>query len=151
MEQLKKDDNKYFEIDSSCTNSSMLPKVVSNIKDDSLLKNGTWAYLGSATNESKRYLFWTSVKTDVVGPNEKIPIIMSTGDGDSMFLKQQTATRNNKGATYVTIAEHLTDTKHQQIITNGKQYNSLKEAYDAYEKVIADNYPGFKDTLPKTK
>ena len=30
-------------------------------------------------------------------------------------------------------------------------YNSLKEAYDAYEKAIADNYPGFKDTLPKTK
>lgn len=68
-----------------------------------------------------------------------------------MFLKQQQLPETIRAATYVTIAEHLTDTKHQQIITNGKQYNSLKEAYDAYEKVIADNYPGFKDTLPKTK
>lgn len=151
LDQLIEDKNKYFEIDSSCTNSTMLPKVVSNIKDDSLLKNGTWAYLGSAADKSKRYLFWTSVKTDAVGPNKKIPIIMSTGDGRFYVSETTTATRNNKGATYVTIAEHLTDTKHQQIITNGKQYNSLKEAYEAYEKAIADNYPDFKDTLPKTK
>lgn len=129
----------------------MLPKVVSNIKDDSLLKNGTWAYLGSANDKSKRYLFWTSVKTDVVGSNKNIPIIISTGDGRFYVSETTTATRNNNGAKYVAIAEHLTDAKHQQIITNGKQYNSLKEAYDAYEKAIADNYPHFKDTLPKTK
>lgn len=151
MDQLIKDDNKYFEIDSSCTNSSMLPEVVSKIKDDSLLKNGTWAYLGSATNKSKRYLFWTSVKTDAVGANNKIPIIISTGDGRFYVSETTTATRNNKGATYVAIAEHLTDAKHQQLIAKGKQYNSLKEAYEAYEKAIADNYPRFKDTLPKTK
>ena len=38
LEQLITDKNYYFEIDSRCPNSSMLPSVLSNIKEDSLLK-----------------------------------------------------------------------------------------------------------------
>ena len=59
--------NQNFEIDSKCTNSSMVPKVVEQIGNDSLLNKGTWAFLGSSTNKSNRYLFWTSVDTDTVG------------------------------------------------------------------------------------
>ena len=85
LDELIKANNKYFEIDSNCPNSSMLPSVLSNIKEDSLLKNGTWAYLGSASAPSKRYLFWTSVDTDAVGPNQKIPVIMQHKSSKKQF------------------------------------------------------------------
>lgn len=151
LEQLITDKNYYFEIDSRCPNSSMLPSVLSNIKEDSLLKNGTWAYLGSASNKSKRYLFWTSVNTATVGANQKIPVIMSTADGRFYVSETTTAVRNNNGYKYVTIAEHLTDSKHQQLINDGTKYDSLKDAYDAYAKLVTEGkYQNYKDTLPKS-
>ena len=151
LEQLITDKNYYFEIDSRCPNSSMLPSVLSNIKEDSLLKNGTWAYLGSASNKSKRYLFWTSVNTDAVGANQKIPVIMSTADGRFYVSETTTAVRNNNGYKYVTIAEHLTDSKHQQLINDGTKYDTLKDAYDAYAKLVTEGkYQNYKDTLPKS-
>ena len=151
LEQLITDKNYYFEIDSRCPNSSMLPSVLSNIKEDSLLKNGTWAYLGSASNKSKRYLFWTSVNTATVGANQKIPVIMSTADGRFYVSETTTAVRNNNGYKYVTIAEHLTDSKHQQLINDGTKYDTLKDAYDAYAKLITEGkYQNYKDTLPKS-
>ena len=66
--------NSNFEIDSKCTNSTMVPEVKKQIGSDSLLNNGTWAFLGSSTNKSNRYLFWTSVDTDVVGAGKQIPV-----------------------------------------------------------------------------
>ena len=151
LEQLITDKNYYFEIDSRCPNSSMLPSVLSNIKEDSLLKNGTWAYLGSASNKSKRYLFWTSVNTATVGANQKIPVIMSTADGRFYVSETTTAVRNNNGYKYVTIAEHLTDSKHQQLINDGTKYDTLKDAYDAYAKLVTEGkYQDYKDTLPKS-
>ena len=151
LDKLINDKNTYFEIDSRCPNSSMLPSVLSNIKEDSLLKNGTWAYLGSASNKSKRYLFWTSVNTATVGANQKIPVIMSTADGRFYVSETTTAVRNNKGASYVTIAEHLTYSTHQQLINAGTKYDTLKDAYDAYAKLVTEGkYPNYKDTLPKS-
>ena len=151
LDKLINDKNTYFEIDSRCPNSSMLPSVLSNIKEDSLLKNGTWAYLGSASNKSKRYLFWTSVNTATVGANQKIPVIMSTADGRFYVSETTTAVRNNNGYKYVTIAEHLTDSKHQQLINDGTKYNTLKDAYDAYAKLVTEGkYQNYKDTLPKS-
>ena len=151
LEQLITDKNYYFEIDSRCPNSSMLPSVLSNIKEDSLLKNGTWAYLGSASNKSKRYLFWTSVNTDAVGANQRIPVIMSTADGKFYVSETTTAVRNNKDSSYVTIAEHLTYTNHQQLINAGTKYGTLKDAYDAYAKLVTEGkYQDYKDTLPKS-
>ena len=73
LQNLNKNQN--FEIDSKCLNSSMVPKVVEQMGNDSLLKNGTWAFLGSSTNKSNRYLFWTSVDTDAVGAGKQIPKI----------------------------------------------------------------------------
>ena len=151
LEQLITDKNYYFEIDSRCPNSSMLPSVRSKIKEDSLLQNGTWAYLGSASNPSKRYLFWTSVNTDIVGANQKIPVIMSTANGRFYVSETTTAVRNNNGYKYVTIAEHLTDSKHQQLINDGTKYDTLKDAYDAYAKLVTEGkYQNYKDTLPKS-
>ena len=151
LEQLITDKNYYFEIDSRCPNSSMLPSVLSNIKENSLLKSGTWAYLGSASDKSKRYLFWTSVNTDAVGPNQKIPVIMSTADDRFYVSETTTAIRNNNGYKYITIAEHLTDSKHQQLINDGTKYDTLKDAYDAYAKLVTEGkYQNYKDTLPKS-
>lgn len=151
LNKLITDQNPYFEIDSRCPNSSMLPSVLSNIKKDSLLKHGTWAYLGSASVKSKRYLFWTSVNTDAVGANQRIPVIMSTADGRFYVSETTTAVRNNKGDSYVTIAEHLTYTNHQQLINAGTKYNTLKDAYDAYAKLVTEGkYQNYKDTLPKS-
>lgn len=151
LDELIKANNKYFEIDSNCPNSSMLPSVLSNIKEDSLLNNGTWAYLGSASNKSKRYLFWTSVNTDTVGANQKIPVIISTADNRFYVSETTTAVRNNKGDSYVTIAKHLTDSDHQQLINAGTKYATLKDAYDAYAKLVTEgNYQNYKDTLPKS-
>ena len=151
LDELIKANNKYFEIDSNCPNSSMLPSVLSNIKEDSLLKNGTWAYLGSASNKSKRYLFWTFVNTDTVGANQKIPVIISTADNRFYVSETTTAVRNNKGDSYVTIAKHLTDSDHQQLINAGTKYDTLKDAYDAYAKLVTEGkYKNYKDTLPKS-
>lgn len=151
LDELIKANNNYFEIDSNCPNSSMLSSVLPNIKEDSLLKNGTWAYLGSASNKSKRYLFWTSVNTDAVGANQRIPVIMSTADGKFYVSETTTAVRNNKDSSYVTIAEHLTYTNHQQLINAGTKYGTLKDAYDAYAKLVTEGkYQDYKDTLPKS-
>lgn len=151
LDELIKANNKYFEIDSNCPNSSMLPSVLSNIKEDSLLNNGTWAYLGSASNKSKRYLFWTFVNTDTVGANQKIPVIIRTADNRFYVSETTTAVRNNKGDSYVTIAKHLTDSDHQQLINAGTKYDTLKDAYDAYAKLVTEGkYQNYKDTLPKS-
>ena len=151
LDKLINDKNTYFEIDSRCPNSSMLPSVLSNINEDSLLKNGTWAYLGSASNKSKRYLFWTSVNTDTVGANRTIPVIISTADNRFYVSETTTAVRNNNGSKYVTIAKHLTDSDHQQLINDGPKYATLKDAYDAYAKLITEGkYQNYKDTLPKS-
>ena len=151
LNKLITDQNPYFEIDSRCPNSSMLPSVLSNIKKDSLLKHGTWAYLGSASVKSKRYLFWTSVNTDAVGANQRIPVIMSTADGRFYVSETTTAVRNNNSSKYVTIAEHLTYTNHQQLINAGTKYDTLKDAYDAYAKLVTEGkYQDYKDTLPKS-
>lgn len=151
LEELINKQNNYFEIDSNCPKSSMLDCVRPKIKKDSLLKNGTWAYLGSASNPSKRYLFWTSVHTDDVGPNQTIPVIISTADNKFYVSETTTAVRNNKGDRYVTIAKHLTYSDHQQFINAGTKYDTLKDAYDAYAKLVTEGkYKNYKDTLPKS-
>ena len=127
------------------------PKAIEKIKKDSLLNNGTWAYLGSASNKSKRYLFWTSVHTDTVGANRTIPVIISTADNKFYVSETTTAVRNNNSSKYVTIAEHLTYTNHQQLINAGTKYDTLKDAYDAYAKLVTEGkYQDYKDTLPKS-
>ncbi|WP_337764227.1 prepilin-type N-terminal cleavage/methylation domain-containing protein, partial [Butyricicoccus sp.] len=99
--------NQYFEIDSKCPNSSMVPQVKKEIGSDSLLNRGTWAFLGSSTNESNRYLFWTSVDTDTVGAGKQIPVIVSRASGGFYISETITAARSNKGKSYVAIADHI--------------------------------------------
>lgn len=143
--------NQNFEIDSKCPNSSMVPKVEQQIKSDSLLNRGTWAFLGSSTNKSNRYLFWTSVDTDAVGAGKQIPVIVSSANGGFYISKTITATRSNKVKNYVAITDHINSYSSFQTYTTGKRYETLSEAYSAYKKQVNDNaeFTEYKDTLPE--
>ena len=143
--------NQNFEIDSKCPNSSMVPKVEQQIKSDSLLNRGTWAFLGSSTNKSNRYLFWTSVDTDAVGAGKQIPVIVSSANGGFYISETITATRVNSGKKYVAIADHINSYSSFQTYTTGKRYETLTEAYSAYKKQVNDNaeFTKYKDTLLK--
>ena len=144
--------NQNFEIDSKCPNSSMVPQVEKQIGNDSLLNKGTWAFLGSSTNKSNRYLFWTSVDTDDVGSEKQIPVIVSSANGGFYISETITATRVNSGKKYVAIADHINSYSTFKEYTKDKtRYNTLAEAYAAYKKQVEDDkrFQQYKNTLPE--
>ena len=146
--------SKNFEIDSKATNSTMVPAISKFIKDNSLLKEGTWAYLGSGSDTTRRYLFWTSVDVSTVEIGTEIPVIISRADGKYYISESTTAQRtgNKIEEPYMTIAEHqLNNQSYQNIANRGTPYNTLQDAYDAYVKKITEEseYSKFKDTLPQ--
>ena len=143
--------NQYFEIDSKCTNSTMVPEVKKQIGSDSLLNNGTWAFLGSSTNKSNRYLFWTSVDTNAVGAAKQIPVIVSPASGGYYISETTTAARSNNGPKYVAIADHIYSYSTFKDYITGTKYDTLAEAYAAYKERVENNvkYRDYKDTLPE--
>ena len=141
--------NTNFEIDSKASSSTFVPEIEKVLGEQSLLKNGTWAFLGNGKSNkaSERYLFWTSFDTNEGGAGKKIPILIQTGDGKYYVSESQTAKRQKGKVTYVTISDHIKDqTEYKKVINagGGQEYNSLSEAYAAYEKVLE----GYKD-LPQ--
>lgn len=133
-----------FEFDSRCPDSQYVPSIITEINklNKSLLQqpNCTWAYLGDGRDrhEADRYLFWTSLNTDNVGPGQKIPVIIQTGNGN--YYVSETTTSTRKGKKYVTISESLTtQSQYKEILKNGEQYSSLEKAYDAYLKALGDS------------
>ena len=143
--------NSNFEIDSKCPNSTMVPLVEKEMRSDSLLKNGTWAFLGSSTNESNRYLFWTSVDTDTVGAGKQIPVIVSRASGGFYISETITAARSNKGKSYVAIADHINSFNTFKDYTTGTKYDTLAEAYAAYKERVENDvrFQQYKNTLPE--
>lgn len=144
--------NNRFEIDSKCPDSDMVNKVKEEIKkqDNSLLEYGTWAYLGSPSNPSGRYLFWTSVDTNRVGAGTKIPVIVSKANGGFYISETTTAYRNKNKEKYVAIADHIHNDFGFQTYTKGEEYDTLKKAYEAYSKLLKEGkYSEYKYTLPK--
>lgn len=146
--------NNNFELDSNATNSTMVPAISTLIKNDSLLKNGTWAYLGSGKNENRRYLFWTSVNISNFPTGTKIPVIICRADNEYYVSESTTAERTGDKITtlYKVIADHQYNAEsYQKIADKGTKYDSLQAAYDAYvEKITEDsNYSQFKDTVSK--
>lgn len=153
-----------FEIDSNAKKdannySNLVQAIQKEIGTDSLLNTGTWAYYknSAATDKDNYYLFWTSVDTNKVGVGKNIPVIISTAGGKYYISETITAHRgpiNSRPGTpdYIAIAEREqtgNKTGYKHYITNAPEFNSLEAAYDAYEKVIAEKYPKYKDTLPK--
>ena len=145
--------NQNFEIDSKCPNSSMVPEVKKQIGSDSLLNKGTWAFLGSSTNKSDRYLFWTSVDvaTKAVGAGKQIPVIVSSANGGYYISETTTAARSNNGQSYVAIADHIYSYSTFKDYITGTKYDTLAEAYAAYKERVENNvkYRDYKDTLPE--
>ena len=143
--------NQNFEIDSKCPNSSMVPEVKKQIGSDSLLSKGTWAFLGSSTNKSNRYLFWTSVDTNAVGAGKQIPVIVSPASGGYYISETTTAARSNNGQKYVAIADHIYSYSTFKDYTTGTKYDTLAEAYAAYKEQVENDvrFQQYKDTLPE--
>lgn len=145
--------NQNFEIDSKCPNSSMVPEVKKQIGSDSLLSKGTWAFLGSSTNKSNRYLFWTSVDVDTkaVGAGKQIPVIVSPASGGFYISETTTAARSNNGQKYVAIADHIYSYSTFKDYTTGTKYETLAEAYEAYKERVENDvrFQQYKDTLPE--
>lgn len=145
--------NSNFEIDSKCPNSTMVPLVEKEMRSDSLLKNGTWAFLGSSTNKSDRYLFWTSVDVDTnaVGAGKQIPVIVSRASGGFYISETITAARSNKDKSYVAIADHINSFNTFKDYTTGTKYDTLAEAYAAYKEQVENDvrFQQYKDTLPE--
>lgn len=152
LENLISQLNNRFEIDSKCPDSDIVNKVKEEIKkqDNSLLEYGTWAYLGSPSNPSGRYLFWTSVDTNRVGAGTKIPVIVSKANGGFYISETTTAYRNKNKEKYVAIADHIHNDFGFQTYTKGEKYDTLKKAYEAYSKLLKEGkYSEYKYTLPK--
>lgn len=144
--------NDKFELDSKCPNSTMVPEVQKQMGENSMLNYGTWAYLGNGGEKRKsdRYLFWTSVDTNEVGAGKKIPVIVSRADGGFYISETTTALKkDSKNSTYVAIRDHIQGSDQLKAYTTGERYDSLSEAYAAYEKLVAEKYPDYKDTLLK--
>lgn len=143
-----------FEMDSKSLNSDMVPKVEKLLKKNSLLKYGTWAYLGDTRDNIKStylYLFWTSVDTNAVGAGKKIPVIVSKKGGGFYISETTTAERTKGGKTYTAIADHIPNYKGFQQYTAGTRYETLEDAYKAYAKLLTteEKYSAYKGTLPK--
>ncbi len=139
-----------FEMDSKSPNSGMVPQVEKLLGADSLLKHGTWAYLGDTRDGFKStYLFWTSVDTNAVGAGQTIPVIVSKETGGFYISETTTAARTKGKQTYIAIADHIPNGSGFRSYTTGTQYDTLEDAYKAYAKLLKEKYPNYKDTLPK--
>lgn len=139
-----------YEIDSTCTNSTMVPKVKAQIGENSLLKHGTWAYGRVITPNDTQYLFWTSLDTATVGPNQKIPVIISI-QGGGFYISETTTVTKSKGSDSYTAIMGAIYNKYglENYIRNRKEYETLEDAYAAYSELVNEKYPDYKDTLPK--
>lgn len=141
-----------FEMDSKSPNSVMVPQVKEKLGANSLLKYGTWAYLGDTRDNFKStYLFWTSVDTNAVGAGTKIPVIVSKEGGGFYISETTTAERTQGKQTYTAIADHILNANGFRPYTTGTRYDTLEDAYKAYANLLMteEKYSNYKDTLPK--
>ena len=143
-----------FEIDSRSPGSLMVSEVQKNLDASSLLKHGTWAYLADTRENVKNqaYMFWTSVDTNDVGEGKEIPVIISKEGGGFYVSESTTAKRDNKNGSYIAIADHLYNYNYLTPYITGKtKYDTLEEAYKAYEELLKTDlrYTQYQDTLPK--
>ena len=142
--------NALFEFDSLCPNSTYIPQIKAELdkQTNSLLQreNCTWAFLGDGHEgqEADRYLFWTSLDTKKVGPGEKIPVLIQTGDGKYYVSETTTGERTKKGGThngktYIAVSERIINKNgYKKFLKAEAKYSTLEEAYDAYVKALAD-------------
>lgn len=143
--------DKFYEIDSNCPNSTMVPKVKEQIKEDSLLNTGTWDFRKIAGEAPGRYLFWTSVDANKVDAGTEVPVLASKEDGNKFYIttmKVTTTTQKKTGLTYNVIGNGIVNKGTLKPYIQGTEYDTLEDAYAAYADMVKKNYPDYADTLP---
>lgn len=145
-----------LEVDSNSGSTPMKKEIEKYMSENSLLKYGTWAFLADPKNSLNSstpysYVFWTCIDTNEVGVGAKIPIIIAKPNGKYCISDSITAERTPTNAEkYVAIADHIWNKYGYSKYTSGKkEYASLEEAYKEYEKYVEQNYPTYKEDLPK--
>ena len=70
-------------------------------------------------------------------------------DLTNFYISETTTAKRTPTSNYVVIApRELQGRNYAKYLSADKKYDSLEAAYDAYEKVITEDYPNYKDTLP---
>lgn len=148
-----------FEFDSRCPDSIYIPQIKKALEEstsNSLLqqKDCTWAFLGDGMKDRRRTAIFSGPLLTRVrcGARKQIPVLIQTGDGRYYVSETTTGVRiknggTHNGDTYIAVSDHLNYNQYKAVLRNGKEYNSLEEAYKAYVTALADSkYNGVRDT-----
>ena len=152
---LEKDlqESKFYEIDSTCPNSTMVPQVKKQIGTNSLLSTGTWDFRKLRNETPGRYLLWTSVDVTQYEVGTEVPVLISKEDDGTFYITTMTVTtstlkKNGVTYTYNVIGKNIETRAALNPYMKGTVYTSLEEAYAAYADMVKKNYPDYADTLP---
>ena len=141
---------KFYEIDSSCPNSTMVPQVQAQIGKNSLLSTGTWDFRKMSGEDPGRSLFWTSVDVTKFAVGTEVPVLVSKEDGGMFYITTMPVTTSTlKNQTYNVIGKGITNRGTLNPYIQGTEYTTLEEAYAAYADMVKNGYSQYADTLPK--
>lgn len=143
----------FYELDSTCPNSTMVPKVKEQIGKNSLLNTGTWDFRKLPGENPGRYLFWTSVDVTKFAVGTEVPVLVSKEDKGKFYITTMKVTtskvtKNGKTYTYNVIGKGITNPTTLKPYIQGTEYTSLEEAYAAYENMVKTSYSDYENTLP---
>lgn len=140
---------KFYEIDSTCPNSTMVPKVQAQIGTNSLLNTGTWDFRKLRHEYPGQYLLWTSVDVTTVEAGTQVPVLISKEDGGKFYITTMPVTTSKvKNQTYNVIGKGIETRAALKPYIQGTEYSSLEEAYAAYENMVKNSYSDYENTLP---
>jgi len=143
-------DKDFYEIDSACPTSTMVPKVKEQIKEGSLLSTGTWDFRKISGEDPGRYLFWTSVDVTKFAVGTEVPVLVSKEDGGTFYITTMPVTTSKvKNQTYNVIGKGITNRGTLKPYITSTEYTTLEEAYAAYADMVKNSYSQYADTLPK--
>lgn len=140
---------KFYEIDSTCPNSTMVPKVQAQIGANSLLNTGTWDFRKLRQEHPGRYLLWTSVDVTTVEAGTQVPVLISKEDGGKFYITTMPVTTSKvKNQTYNVIGKGIETRAALKPYIKGTEYSTLEEAYAAYADLVKTSYSDYENTLP---
>ena len=141
---------KFYEIDSSCPNSTMVPKVKEQIKEGSLLSTGTWDFRKISGEDPGRYLFWTSVDVTKFAVGTEVPVLISKEHEGKFYITTMPVTTSKvKNQTYNVIGKGIDNRGTLKPYITGTEYTTLEDAYAAYADMVKNSYSQYADTLPR--
>lgn len=145
-------DKDFYEIDSACPTSTMVPKVKEQIKKDSLLYTGTWDFRKISGEDPGRYLFWTSMDVTKFAVGMEVPVLISKEHEGKYYITTMTVTTSTlkkTGETYNVIGNGIDNRGALKPYITGTEYTTLEDAYAAYADMVKNSYSQYADTLPR--